>query len=209
MRARPTARPRSAGLLVGGSGSLAAFLLTAWSSLFAAEESPLDLNEILARTTVIPPARVAFHEERHNPMLEEPLLLTGYLEYLDAGVLRKVIETPARQSFLIEGNQVSIEREGETRKLSLNRSRALKTILGAIEAILAGKPEKLESVFDHELSGSNDAWSIRLTPVSQRMRKQLANLRVDGDGMSATSIRFELNDGEWHRMVIIRDASEQ
>lgn len=209
MRARTTAKHTAAGLRPRRALSLAVLFLIASSSLPASDVAPLELDEILSRTTVTPPARVAFREERYNPLLGEPLVLTGYLEYLDAGVLRKVVETPAEQSFLIEADQVSIERDGETRRLSLNRSRALKTMLGAIEAILAGQPEKLEPVFDHELSGTRDAWSVRLTPVSQRMARQLTSLQIEGDDSSTTSIRFDLPDGEWHRMTIIRDEPEQ
>lgn len=209
MRARLTARPPAAGLNIGSSALLAAFLLLAWSSLLATEAPQLSLDEILTRTTVIPPARVAFREERHNPMLQEPLVLTGYLEYLDAGVLRKVIESPAPQAFLIRADEVVIERDGETRRLSLSKSRVLKTMLGAIEAILAGQPENLESLFDHEISGSDDQWSVRLTPQSPRLKRQLVGLQVNGDNESTSSIRFDLKSGEWHSITIMRDAPEQ
>lgn len=142
-------------------------------------------------------------------MLKEPLVLAGYLEYLDEGVLRKVIESPTQQAFLIRADQVIIERDNETRTLSLNKSRALKAILGAIEAILAGQPQKLESAFNHELSGTDDAWSVRLTPNSRRMSKHLTSLQIDGDRAAATSIRFDLKDGEWHRIIMMHDEPKQ
>lgn len=165
----------------------------------------LELAAVLENTTVTPPDRVGFREERHNSMLKEPLVLTGHLEYLRAGVLRKVIETPFEEAFLIESDLVVIERDGETRELPLKRSRSLSTILSAIEAILSGEADKLVSVFDYELSGTNDAWSVQLTPISRRMGKQLTSLQVDGDDESVTSIRIELKNGEWHLMDILRN----
>ena len=68
----------------------------------------LDLNTVFEKVAVIAPASVAFREERHNPMLKEPIVLTGYLEYLKPGHLRKVIETPFQESFLIADDQIEI-----------------------------------------------------------------------------------------------------
>jgi hypothetical protein len=142
-------------------------------------------------------------------LLEVPLVLTGYLEYLEAGVLRKAIETPFQEALLVNTDHIVIERQGETRKLSLNKSRSLKTILGAIEAILAGEADKLAAVFDYELSGTAGSWSVKLTPISRRIARQLTSLQVYGDDESVTSIRVDLKDGEWHQMDILRDDPEQ
>ena len=142
-------------------------------------------------------------------MLAEPLVLTGHLEYLELGVLRKVIETPFQEAFQVDAQHIIIERDGQTRKLSLNKSRSLRTILGAIEAILAGEADRLESDFDYELSGTVDSWTVRLTPISQRIAKQLESLHVSGDGESATGIRVDLAGGEWHQMEISRNVATQ
>ena len=82
---------------------------------------PLDLDTVLRNIAVAPPARVGFREERHNPLLKEPMVLTGYLEYLEAGRLRKVIETPFEEAFLVDADQIEIERNGEIQKLPLKK----------------------------------------------------------------------------------------
>ena len=169
----------------------------------------LELDAILENAAVTPPNRVGFREERHNPMLKEPMILTGHLEYLSAGVLRKVIETPFEEAFLVDPDHVTIERSGETRTLAARKSRSLRTILDAIEAILSGDAEKLESVFNYELSGVHDAWSVQLTPISRRIAKQLTGLQVNGDDQSVTSIRINLKGGEWHVMDLLRNDIEQ
>ena len=164
----------------------------------------LELDAVLDSATVTPPSRVGFQEERHNPMLQGPMMLTGYLEYLSAGVLHKVIQTPFEEALLVDHGQVTIERNGEVRRLAVGRSRSLKTILGAIEAILSGDSKKLESIFDYELSGTNEAWSVRLTPISRRIAKQLKSLQVKGDDQALSSIRVDLETGEWHVIHILR-----
>jgi hypothetical protein len=169
----------------------------------------LDLEAVLERVMVTPPSRVAFRELRYNEMFAESFELTGYLEYLEDGQMRKVIKTPFEESFLVRKDRVEIERHGETQVLPINRSRSLKAMLGGIEAILAGDTERLEKVFRHELAGDEAAWSLQLTPKSRRVGKQLKGLTVQGDGESVTSIRFEMQGGEWHLMDILREPAEQ
>jgi len=168
----------------------------------------LDLRAVMENTAVAPPAQVGFQEERHNPIFDEPMLLTGRLEYLASGTLRKVIETPFEEDILIEADHVIVARDGETRKLALNRSRALKTILGAIEAILSGNSDELEAVFHCELSGTDDAWALQMTPISRSVARRITRLEVRGDDQSVTSIRINLQDDEWHLMSITRNSLE-
>jgi hypothetical protein len=161
-----------------------------------------DLGEILAGTAVTPPAEVEFREERHNPMFKEPMILAGHLEYIDKGVLRKVIESPFAEDILIDGNKVIVTRDGKTRKLSLNRSRALQLILGAIEAVLAGDRAVLEASFQIDATGSGDAWTLVMTPTSRSVAKRMNSLEITGDDRAAASIRINLPGDEWHLMTI-------
>jgi len=167
----------------------------------------LDLQTVLENTAVKPPARIGFREERHNPMLKEPIILTGYLEYLKPGQLRKVIETPFEEAFLITEDSIEIERDGKTRRLSLRKSKAVRAMLGGIEAILAGQTDRLASVFRYELSGTSASWSLQLEPISAKLSAQLTAMLVQGDENSANSIRMELKDGEWSLMEFLLDES--
>ena len=163
---------------------------------------PVDLETVLGNAMVTPPARIGFREERNNPLFKEAMILTGYLEYLEEGHLRKVVETPFQESFLITSDRIEIERDGSTKILSLRKSKSLTAMLGGIEAILAGQIDRLESVFDHELTGTDNEWSMQLKPRSRRVARQLLGLRVTGNKESVTSIRFDLKNDEWHLMEI-------
>jgi hypothetical protein len=165
----------------------------------------LELATVLENTAVTPPARVRFREERRNSMLSQPLVLTGYLEYLDEGRLRKVVETPFNESFLVDGDRIELSRDGQVKSVALGRSKALQSMLGGIEAILAGRTDELSAVFDYQLSGTATAWTLQLKPRSRRLAQQLNGLRVSGDELAVTSIRFELKDDEWHLLEILRD----
>ena len=168
----------------------------------------LELETVLGNVAVAPPSKVRFLEQRHNRLLKEPMLLTGYLEYVKTGQLRKVIETPFEEAFFITENYIEIERDGKTRRLSLNRSKPIRAMLGGIEAILAGQAEKLTSLFHYELSGTNSCWSLRLEPLSEEVSRHLSAMHVEGDDDSANSIRLDLEDGEWSLMEFLNTDSE-
>jgi hypothetical protein len=185
-----------------GSRSARALLATLAVFIASSPARSADLASILAATAVQPPAEIGFHEERHNPMFKEPMVLAGRLEYLDAGVLRKVVEAPFEEDILVEDNRVVVTRDGKTRKLSLNRSRALRTILGAIEAVLAGDQARLEASFQCDASGSAESWSLQMTPLENAVAKRLSSIEVTGDGQAVTSIRISLPNDEWHLMRI-------
>ena len=165
-----------------------------------------DLRTILDNTAVVPPAQVGFREERNNPILKEPMILTGHLEYISAGILRKVVDEPFEEDILIEADHIVVTRDGKTRKLALKRIRSLQTILGAIEAILSGDIETLDESFSHELSGSNEAWTLRMTPESRAVARRITALTVTGNESSVATIRIDLPEDEWHLMSILPDS---
>lgn len=166
----------------------------------------LDLKTVLDNTAVEPPSKVNFREQRHNPMLKEPLLLTGYLEYIKPGHLGKVIETPFNEVFMVEDGKIEIQQKGKTRRLSLNRSKPLKAMLEGIEAVLAGHSEQLAEAFDYELTGSECDWTLRLVPKSKKIASHLSAMTVTGTDIATTSIRTDQGDGEWSLMDIVADA---
>lgn len=184
------------------------FVLLVAALLLSVQAAALELDVVLEQAMVEPPARVAFREERHNALFAEPLRLTGFLEYLEAGELRKVVETPFEEAFHVRSEHIEIARGGEVEILPIRKSRALRIMLGGIEAIIAGDTEQIGKVFTHELSGSASDWTLRLTPRSKRTAKQLTALTVTG-GERVTSIRFDLGDGEWHLMELLPAAVEQ
>jgi len=191
-----------------GPGIVARLAIAGTLCLTTNSSWSLELQTVLDNTTITPPARVGFREERHNQLLKEPMVLSGYLEYPDAGWLRKVVETPFQEAFLVGPGQIEVERNGKIHKLALNKSKTLRTMLAGIEAILAGESEKLESVFRHELSGTEESWLLQLTPRSRKIARHLTGIQVAGDDKAVSSIRFELKGGEWHLMHILKSEAE-
>jgi len=192
-----------------GTIAIPSWIVTAWLLLISINGWTLELEVVLSNVAVTPPSRIGFVEQRHNRLLKEPLVLTGYLEYVQTGQLRKVIETPFAEDFFITEDFIEINRDGKTRRLSLHKSKPMKAMFGGIEAILAGQVEELAALFRYELSGTIEAWSLRMEPLSDSIARHLTVMLVEGDGDSANSIRLELKDGEWSLMEFMETVPKQ
>lgn len=187
-----------------GEAAVANLLLASLLAIHASPAPALELAAVLENTRVSPPARVRFREERHNRLLKDALVLTGYLEYPSEGHLYKVVESPFQESFRSLGDRVQISRGGEVETIPLNRARGLQAMLSGVEAILAGNPEELESLFVCTLSGTAGAWAMHLSPRVREVSRRLGSLYVTGNRSSVTSIRVNLQDDEWYRLEILR-----
>lgn len=163
----------------------------------------IDLQSLLAESAIAPPRTVGFREERHNPMLKEPLVLTGTLEYLEPGVLRKTIESPFQEAYLVEPDQVTISRNGQKEVLKARQGRMMATFLSGIEALLAGDPDRLKDLFHYRTEGTSADWTLILEPRAARLARHLAGMRVEGAGGTIESIRIDLDDEEWHYMQLL------
>jgi hypothetical protein len=169
----------------------------------AAQE--LELSELFEHIRLSPPDRAAFREVRHNPLFQQPMELSGYLEYPRAGQLRKVIEQPFEETMAVDGDTLELTRDGRTKRLSLKNRESILAFLRSIESLLAGDAAMLEALFEVELSGTLDSWRLRLVPASGSLGRQLELLTVSGGPSHIEQIRFDMTNGEWQRLEIVPD----
>jgi hypothetical protein len=148
------------------------------SATAAAPPDPAALLAALERPT---PTQTAFFERRQSPLLAEPLLFAGELQRPAPGTLVKEIRTPYRELTRIEGEKVSVEREGErARKFSLRRAPELRALTASIEAVLGGDLALLQRHYRLQMDGSDAAWSLQLVPLDKRLAKRVESMRFLG-----------------------------
>lgn len=129
------------------------------------------------------PTQTAFFERRESPLLAQPLLFSGELQRPAAGTLVKRIDEPYAEHTRIEGEKVSVEREGErTRKFSLRRAPELRALTASIEAVLGGDLALLQKFYTLRMEGSDTGWTLHLTPLDKRLAKRVETMRFLGTG---------------------------
>ena len=146
-----------------------------------ATAATLDADALIGRLAKPAPATIAFREVRFSPLVDEPLIVAGELGYAGPTSLDRRVTQPYRETVSIRGESVRVEREGEpTRSFGLNRAPELRGLLGGFTALLAGDPAAIKRNFTVAATGTDDAWTLELTPSDARARRRLQQIVVNG-----------------------------
>jgi len=148
----------------------------AWSDAAA---DPDRLIDRLARTA---PARTEFVEARYSPLLREPIVVAGELAYLGPAELDRDVTSPYREHTAIRDESVSIEREGELpRTFALKRAPELRGLLTGFAGVLAGDSAAVKRSFTVVAKGTDEVWTLELTPLEPSTQRRLTRIVVTGE----------------------------
>jgi outer membrane lipoprotein carrier protein LolA len=148
----------------------------AWS------DTSIDPGRLIERLARAAPARIAFAEARYSALLREPIVVSGELAYLGPAHLDRDVTTPYREHTAIRDESVSIEREGEPpRTFALKRAPELRGILTGFAGVLAGDSAAVKRSFTLAAKGSDDAWTLELTPIEPGAQRRLTRIVVTGE----------------------------
>jgi len=164
-----------------------------------------DTAELIARLEREAPSSIAFVEVRFSPLLVEPLVVGGELDYESRTTLRRRVETPYRETTTISGESVRVERDGESRTFSLRRAPELRGLLTGMAGLLGGDTEFLNEHFVITASGDDATWQLNLGPTDERVRQRLLAITVAG---TATEPKcFVIHDTQGGASVMLLGAA--
>ena len=169
---------------------------------------PPDAATLLAALKHPAPTQTAFFERRQSPLLARPLLFSGELQRPAAGTLVKRVLVPYVENTRIEGEKVSVEREGErARKFSLRRAPELRALTASIEAVLGGDLALLQKFYTLRMEGSDSAWTLHLKPIDKRLAKRVDAMRFLGSGTVLRCMDLALAGNETSRTWLAESAA--
>lgn len=173
----------------------------------AASTDPIDAQALIARLARPAPASVDFTEVRFSPLLKTPVIVSGTLGYEGADTLDRHVIAPYREDTEIRGNAVKVRREGEPeRSFALKRAPELQGLLSAFTAMLAGDHAAVEHSFDIAPHGTDDAWSIQLTPRDARLARRVHEIRIEGSEAQPHCF-WILNDNQGASAMLLGDTA--
>ena len=168
----------------------------------ATPAAALDPDALIARLAKPAPASIAFTEVRVSPLLREPLVVSGELEFSGPGSLDRHVRKPYREDTSIRGESVRVEREGEqSRSFALKRAPELRGLLTGFSSLLTGDVPGLRRSFDVQAQGTEQSWTLQLVPLDARARKRLQKLEIVGH--DATPRCFSLLNGDGGASVMV------
>jgi hypothetical protein len=185
---------------------LAVLLLLVMGQAIASDSTRENIEEILNGLTLPDYTPQAFVERRQNKLLAEPLIFRGEVLLSPDGTFLKTINTPFHERVLITNDFVELERNGKTKRLSLQRARGVYGLYTGLRAFLERDIETLLSLFKIAAVEQGVSWHVELVPVDPKLKRHVSRMMIDGKGPDIVSIRTMQTEDNWQEMLFSQEA---
>lgn len=181
--------------LLAGAGLLLALMATpalaAW-----------DITQLMQGLAQNKSGRASFVEKKYIALLDKPVESSGELLYTAPDRLEKRTFKPRPESMLIESGTLTVERNKRRMTLRLQDYPELVAFTESIRGTLAGDVAALRRVYNLELEGSEERWTLILRPVETKMLDVVQRIRIGGSRAEVKTIEIEQTDKDRSVMVI-------
>lgn len=163
------------------------------------------LPQLMHDFSLVKAARAHFVEQKYLRMLKKPLQGNGILVYEAPARLQKETLQPKSERLLIDGDTLTIEREGKTQTMSRSDYPQIWAFIEGIRATLAGDRAALKSVYTIHLDGDPTDWHLLLEPRDPQMQEIVQSIRIAGSDAHIKHIETRERDGDRTDMTIAED----
>jgi hypothetical protein len=177
-----------------------ALLAVLLSGVAAAADGDLDaLMTLLAKRQH---GHVQFIEQQFLAVLDHPLESSGEMRYDAPDRLEKRTLTPRPETLLLAGGVLTVDRGKSHRVVDLQAYPQAQPFIESIRATLAGDRAGLEKLFTLDFGGSLAKWSLTLTPKDAKVRRSVAQVRIDGAEDQVLRVEIRQADGDRSLMTL-------
>jgi len=153
-------------------------------------------DELMAMLAQRKAGEARFVEERTVSGLDQPLRYSGTLSFTAPDRLQRITLTPRRESFVVEGNEVTLQRGERVRHLPLDSLPELAAMVAALRGTLTGDGSALQRYFKTTVEGSAARWTLALVPLDFQLLGTVRLLRIDGMRADVRVVELQLADGD-------------
>ena len=146
--------------------------------------------------------RASFVETKYIALLDQPVESSGELLYTAPDRLEKRTLKPKPESLLIENGSLTVERGKRRMVLRLQDYPELVAFTESIRGTLAGDTVALKRIYNLELEGSQERWTLTLRPIETKMMNVVQRIRIGGSRADVNSIEIEQADKDRSVMLI-------
>jgi len=161
-----------------------------------------ELDEVLSLLAMRQHGRVEFIEQKFLAILDHPIESSGELRYDAPDRLEKRTLKPHAETLVLDGGVITVERAHGRRVLDLHAYPQLPPFIESIRATLAGDRSSLERLFHLEFAGSRGRWTMTLVPLDSRVKRFVAQVRIDGVRDQLLKVEIRQPDGDRSLMTL-------
>jgi outer membrane lipoprotein-sorting protein len=177
--------------------------LTLLLSLVAAPaQAAWDVAQLMQGLAQNKSGRASFVEKKYIAMLDQPVESSGELLYTAPDRLEKRTFKPKAESMLIENGTLTVERGKRRMVLRLQDYPELVAFTESIRGTLAGDLAALRRVYNLDLEGGEEHWTLILRPVETKMLDVVQRIRIGGSRTEVKSIEIQQTDNDRSVMLI-------
>lgn len=151
--------------------------------------------------------RATFVERKYLAILDAPLVSRGELVYVAPARLERHTVSPRAESVVLDGEVLTIRREGRSQQLRLSDYPEVAAFIDSIRATLAGDRRALERSWQLSVSGRPEHWTLHLLPSDPKLATLIVRIRAEGRDGELRSIEILQADGDRSLMQIERSAA--
>ena len=161
------------------------------------------LPEIMRQLAQAPERRAAFREVKRLAALDAPLHSNGTLHYRQPGYLEKLTLFPNRERLVVDGDRLVITPGDEPpRVVDLGGQPALRALIDAVRAPMAGDLATLQRAFEVETAAAPGGWRLSLTPRDPAAARLVRQVRIVVEGADVTSVEIAEAGGDEQLLLI-------
>ena len=183
-------------LLAGAAGALV--LATGMASAAAA----FDLAQLTQLLASKRSGEATFVEKREVSVLDRTVMTSGRLSFEAPDTFVRENLKPQRERVAVVGNMLTMSRGDRSRSVALDSLPEASVIIEAIRGTLTGNRDALQKLFETNVSGNAERWSLELVPRDARLRAQVATVRVSGRQAEVREMLVVMPDGDRSTMTI-------
>ncbi len=167
----------------------------------SARANDFSLTQLMNALSSQPRLMAKFKEEKYDNFLEIPLISTGQVSFTAPDYLNKTINKPSLQSFILDGDKITISIRGkESKTYSVDQRPEIRAFTESFRSTLSGDRETLEKYYDVRLTGHFNQWELQLKPIKKDMSKFIKTILFTGHQNQILQITTHYRNGNYSVM---------
>lgn len=160
------------------------------------------LHELMAALAAQKTGEAQFVETKYLALLDRPVTARGLLFFQAPDQLEKRTLEPKRESLLLIGDLLTIERGARRQVLPLQNFPEVAVFIEGLRATLMGDTASLQQRFQIELSGTRQQWRLLLLPHDERALRMVQRIAITGSDATLQALEIQQADGDRSLMTI-------
>jgi hypothetical protein len=139
----------------------------------------------------------------HVERAEAPLESSGTLIYEAPDRMIKRTDKPKPETMIVEGERLTLERQGRARTLRLQDYPVLWAFIESIRATLKGDLAALQRFYLVELGGEAQRWTLSMRPRDAKMIRVISSIEIAGVQGRIKTVKVQEAQGDRSVMTIV------